>query len=348
MCAILHLVSNLLPIHELIDRVLRIKANQSIPLARLEFLLLVRQFRRLSHLLHLSEVEIFELLWKLIIHTLCPLRSDIVYLTEELLHDDGVPHILNAKDGIGNGVLASLVVHDARPELSSLRVLRLLTFVREMALAADNGIADLIRRFCNIRAELVDEAVGHVLRVPTVIPVTAELPIETKRRHRLGHEGAVDGDLVHIGANAMVLRITVEKHAELQERIRAVFDAWDHTAGGEGRLLNIAVVILWVLVQGKLPKVVHGELIARPDFRDVEGVKAQLFEIGFLGLHDLKFGGPGRILTVFDGVPKIAFGVVGVGTAELGRFGSGKLFLAVIGYEVVFDVDLHGQSWYWN
>ena len=142
----------------------------------------------------------------------------------------------------------------------------------------------------------------------------------------------------------MVLRITVEKHAELQERIRAVFDAWNHAAGGEGRLLNVAVVILWILVQGQLPKIVHGKLITRPDFRDVEGVETQLFEIGFLRLHDLEFGGPGRILTVFDGVPKIAFGVVGVGAAELGRFGSGKLFLAMIGDEMVFDVHLHGQS----
>ena len=185
MRASLHLVLDLLPIHELIDRVLRIKANQSLSLARLEFLFLVRQFRRLRHLLDLSEFEVFELLWKLIIHTLCPLRSDVVDLTEELLHDDGVPHVFDAKHRVGNSVLASLVVHDARPELSSLCVLRLLTFVREMALAADNGIADLVRRFGNIRAELVDEAVGHVLRVSAVVPVTAELPIKTERRHRL-------------------------------------------------------------------------------------------------------------------------------------------------------------------
>lgn len=212
-----------------------------------------------------------------------------------------------------------------------------------MALAADNGIADLIRRFCNIRAEFVGEAVGHVLRVPTVIAITAEPAIEIQRRHRLGHEGAVDGNLVHVGANAMVLRITVEEHAELQERIGAVFDAWDHAAGGEGRLLNIAVVILGVLVQGQFPKIVHGKLVAWPDFGDVEGVETQLFEIGFLRLHDLHFGGPGWVLTVFDGIPKIALGVVGVGAAELGRFGSGELFLAMIGYEVVFDVHLHGQ-----
>lgn len=123
MFASLRLVVDLLPIHELIDRVLRIKANQSIPLAWLELLLLVRQFRRLGHLLHLTELEIFELLGKLIIDTLSPLGPNVVDLTQKLLHDDGVSHVLDTKNGIGNGVLASLVVHDARPELSSLRVL---------------------------------------------------------------------------------------------------------------------------------------------------------------------------------------------------------------------------------
>jgi len=47
----------------------------------------------------------------------------------------------------------------------------------------------------------------------------------------------------------MILRITIEEHAELQKRIWAVLNAGYHTARGESSLFDITVVILGILVQ---------------------------------------------------------------------------------------------------
>jgi len=38
-------------------------------------------------------------------------------------------------------------------------------------------------------------------------------------------------DLVVVDTNSMVLGITVEEHAELQEHVRAVLDTWNHGTG---------------------------------------------------------------------------------------------------------------------
>ena len=47
---------------------------------------------------------------------------------------------------------------------------------------------------------------------------------------------------MQIDSNAMILRITIEKHAELQERVRAVLNARYQTAGRECGLLDVPVI----------------------------------------------------------------------------------------------------------
>ena len=41
-------------------------------------------------------------------------------------------------------------------------------------------------------------------------------------------QGTVDGDLMQVYADAVVLRVAVEEHSELEEWIRRVFDAGNH------------------------------------------------------------------------------------------------------------------------
>lgn len=44
---------------------------------------------------------------------------------------------------------------------------------------------------------------------------------------------------MRIDADAVVLGVPVEEDAELEQRVRGVLDAWDHTARREGGLLDV-------------------------------------------------------------------------------------------------------------
>jgi hypothetical protein len=56
-------------------------------------------------------------------------------------------------------------------------------------------------------------------------------------------------NLMQIDPNTVILDITVEEHAELQERIGTILDSGNHASRREGRLFNIAMEILRVLVE---------------------------------------------------------------------------------------------------
>lgn len=83
----------------------------------------------------------------------------------------------------------------------------------------------------------------------------------------------------------------------------------------------------------------HGELSSWPDLRDIKGVKAQLGWVGFLGLHDLHVCSPFWECTVLDLVVELLLGVVRVFTTDAVGFLPGELLLALLGDEVVLDVD---------
>lgn len=154
-------------------------------------------------------------------------------------------------------VLPGSVVHYALVELGRLRVLALFAFVRVVALPRHDVVRDLVRRLGGVGPERMLETVGYVRLVPSVVRVAAQGAVEVEALVLPGHEGAVDGDLVQIHADAVVLRVTVEEHAELEERIGRVLDTRDHTAGGEGGLLYITVIVLRVFVEHKATKLVH-------------------------------------------------------------------------------------------
>jgi hypothetical protein len=99
------------------------------------------------------------------------------------------------------------------------------------------------------------------------------------------------------------------------------------------------VVVLRVLVQDQATELVHGEVTTRPDLGDVEGIEAELQWVGLFGLHDLYLGCPFDLFAVLDGLPQLLLGVIWVLAGDADGFGLGKLLLAVLGDEVVLDVD---------
>ena len=204
------------------------------------------------------------------------------------------------------------IAHDALVQLRGLGVLALLALMRVMALARDDIVRHGVRRLGDVGSEGVFEAVGHVLLVAGMIGVSAHRAVEIQASVLAGHEGAVDGDLVQVNADTVVLGVAVEEHAELEQRVRAVFDAGDHASGGKGGLLDVAVVVFRVLVEDEVAEFVHGELGPWPNFGYVEGVETEFIGVGFFGLHDLDVGFPSDFFASLDGFPELLLGVIWV------------------------------------
>ena len=154
-------------------------------------------------------------------------------------------------------MLPCRVVHDTLVELGCLRILALLTFMRIMTLSRHDVVRYLIRRLGDVGAESMLEAVGYVGLIPNMIGIATQCAVEVKTLILPGHEGAVDGHLVQIHADTVILRIAVEEHAELEEGVRRVLNTWHQAARGECGLLYVTVVILRVLVEYKAAKFVH-------------------------------------------------------------------------------------------
>ena len=115
----------------------------------------------------------------------------------------------------------------------------------------------LIRRLGDVGAERMLETVGYVRLIPSMVRITAQLAVEVETLVLPGHEGAVDGNLVQIDTDAVILRIAIEEHAELEERVRRVLDTRDHAARGKGGLFYITVIVLRILVEHKAAELVH-------------------------------------------------------------------------------------------
>jgi hypothetical protein len=208
-----------------------------------------------------------------------------------------------------------------------------------VTLAAAYVVGDRKGRLSGVRAELVSEAVGRILLVSGVIGVSAHRAVEVDGRKRLRHEGAVNWYLVQVHADAVVLRVSVEEHAELEQGIGRVANTGHHASGGERRLLDVAVEVLRVLVKHKTTEFMHGELVTGPDLGHVEGVESELLRVSLLGLHYLNLGSPFHLLPTLNGFPQITLRIVGVNTAYSCSFDAVKLLLSVLGNKMVLDID---------
>lgn len=97
--------------------------------------------------------------------------------------------------------------------------------------------------------------------------------------------------------------------------------------------------VLRVFVQDQSAKLLHGELVPRPDLGDIKGVEAKLIGICLVGLHHLHVRSPFNILATLNRIPEIALGLVRVSAAHGNGFLVGERLLSVLGNEVILDVD---------
>lgn len=146
-------------------------------------------------------------------------------------------------------VLSCSITHDTPIKFRGLRIFTLLAFMRVMGLPRNDVVGDSVGRLSSVRSEGILEAVRHVLLATGMVGIDAHCSVKVETGVITGHEGAVDGHLMEIDANAVVLGITVKEHAELQKRVGAIFDARHHATRAECSLLHVPMVVLRVLVQ---------------------------------------------------------------------------------------------------
>lgn len=207
-----------------------------------------------------------------------------------------------------------------------------------MALPAHDVVADSIRRLGRVGPELVSKAVGRILLVTGMVGIRPHGAVKVERGVALCHEGTVDGDLVEVDTDAVILGVSVEEHAELEKRVGRILNAGNHAAGGEGGLLDVAGEVLGILVEDEAAKLLERELVSGPDLGHVKGVKAEKVGVGLLGLHHLDEGSPLNLLAGLNGVPEVTLGIIWITAAHSNSLGIGKLLLAVLGEEGVLDV----------
>ena len=126
-----------------------------------------------------------------------------------------------------------------------------------VTLPRHNVVRYLVGRLSSIGAESMLEAVGYVRLIPSMVRIDAQLTVKVEALVLPGHEGAVDGNLVQIYTDAVILCIAIEEHAELKEWVRRVLDTRDHTARGKGGLFYITMIVLRVFVEHKAAELVH-------------------------------------------------------------------------------------------
>lgn len=209
----------------------------------------------------------------------------------------------------------------------------------EMALSANNVVRNSVRCLCYIRAEFMSKAVWRVLFIAGVVGIGSHLAVKIQGRVGLGHKRTINGHLMQVDANTMVLGIAVEEHAELEQRIWRILDAWHHASRRKGGLLDITVEVFRVLVQNEPAEFLHWELVPRPDLGHVKGIESKLVRISLIRLHDLHIGCPLDFLATLDCVPEVSLRIVWISSTHCYGFLISKLFLPVLGNEMVFDVD---------
>ena len=127
-------------------------------------------------------------------------------------------------------------------------------------------------------------------------------------------DGAVDRQLLEVGADAIALGILVRERATQQHLVRRVPRARDHVRWREARLLDLGEEVVRVAVERQRAHLDARVVLLRPDLGQIEGI-----EPVFLGLvvrHDLEVQIPGRMLAPSDGLVEILPVNVGVGSGQ--------------------------------
>ena len=136
-------------------------------------------------------------------------------------------------------------------------------------------------------------------------------------------------------------RVVVGEEATLQHLVRRETDARDDVGRREGGLLDLGGIVRRVAIELEHADGKTREIVARPDFRDVERIPAgAFFPLDRLGLgHHLDEDAPFREFASGDGVEEIALRVVGVGSGESHRVFGPQIPDPLLRLEVPFHPD---------
>jgi hypothetical protein len=163
-------------------------------------------------------------------------------------------------------------------------------------LALNLGLSKSARLLNNVH--LIAELVGEIRARPLVaqrLEVAVAVPVGD------GAEGAVDGHLLVVGADAVAGGVVVGVQARLQHGVVRGLPARDHVGRAEVRLLDFGKVVFGVLGEDHAADVVVGDV--QPVLCQVQDVVAVVLRFFFGHGRDGDF--PGRVVALFDGVEKI-------------------------------------------
>lgn len=228
-------------------------------------------------------------------------------------------------------ILLTRLAPKDQPEAVSLDIV----LISDRKLLGKHGANPLLVLLARLDRPVLKPAEGGgVVRVCAVVAAHVHVAVAVEGAE--GGEGAVDGDLEVVSAEAVAVGVRVGEEAGLQDRVGGGLDAGDHVRGGEGSLFDFSEVVLRVRGEGESAEAAERDVALRPDFGQVEDVPAEV--LGLRGAEGLDVAGPGGVLAAGDGVEEVLGVPVWVVGGELGGFFVGEGFAALVSFAVDLDV----------
>ena len=244
--------------------------------------------------------------------------------------------LAEATSDVGDGLLAHSIVENLAEESARLLVVVVGMCVRIAAGGANHSLfspgVDRALDGC------ASDRVGLVVRLRAVVTVDSHEAVAGVVVTHASAVGAVDWDLIVVGAEAMTVGVGIVDKAALEHFIVARLNAGNHMGRGEGSLFCLSVEILRVLVQHELADLLEGVVTVRPDLSDIVDIKAVV--IGVSDRHNLGVPGPRGEVTLLNLVEEVVGGPVLVLLAHLSGFLSGEVVDTLVGLVVVLDEEL--------
>lgn len=201
-----------------------------------------------------------------------------------------------------------------------------------------NVVVDSIWCFGCVGFEFVSKVVGCILFVIGMVGIWFYGIVKVEWGVVFGYEGVVDGDLVEVDIDVVILGVFVEEYVELEKWVGWIFNVGNYVVGGEGGLFDVVGEVFGIFVEDEVVKFFEWELVFGLDFGYVKGVKVEKVGVGLFGLYYLDVGSLFNFFVGFNGVLEVMFGIIWIMVVYGNSFGIGKLFLVVFGEEGVFDV----------
>lgn len=229
-------------------------------------------------------------------------------------------------------VLSANIVENLAEELTRLLVVVVLVGVGS---ARDTALHWVLVPRVSLLLDGATQGVGLIVGGGTEVSVHAHGTVTDVVGAHASAVGAVNGDLVVVGAQTVTMGVRVVQQTALEHLVVGGLDTGHKVRGSEGRLLGLRVVVLGVAVQGELSYGNERVVLVRPHLGHIVGIITVV--VGILDGHNLDVPGPGGEVACLDGVEKVVGGVVLVNkTLGLG-FGCSEVLNALVRLEVVLD-----------